>query len=115
MVLFAPVVDGQPATAALAAARAAGLALERAVYLGLDVAACEEARRAGFFRAHQAAVPGAGVAGSPIDTAGHGKLRVLLADDSDLIHKHTVPLLTGAGYEVTEAWDGEEALELLDK
>jgi len=114
VVLFAPVVDGRTATEALAEARGAGLAPERAVYLGLDVAACDEARRAGFFRAVQLPFQAQELL-STIDTAGHGKLKVLLADDSDLIHKHTVPILTGAGYEVVEAWDGAEALELLDK
>lgn len=37
---------------------------------------------------------------------------VLLADDSQLIHRHTVPILTDAGYEVVSAMDGVEALEL---
>jgi DNA-binding response OmpR family regulator len=37
---------------------------------------------------------------------------ILLADDSALIHRHTVPILEEAGYEVVSAHDGEEALEL---
>jgi DNA-binding response OmpR family regulator len=37
---------------------------------------------------------------------------VLLADDSQLIHRHTVPILVDAGYEVMSAMDGIEALEL---
>ena len=36
---------------------------------------------------------------------------ILLADDSPLIHRHTVPILEEAGYEVVSAHDGEEALE----
>jgi DNA-binding response OmpR family regulator len=35
---------------------------------------------------------------------------VLLADDSPLIHRHTVPILEEAGYEVVSAMDGQEAL-----
>src|SRR5688572_2642509 len=53
VILFAPIVNGMTAVAALEQARAAGIAPERAVYLGLDVDACEEAQRAGFFRALQ--------------------------------------------------------------
>jgi CheY-like chemotaxis protein/class 3 adenylate cyclase len=37
---------------------------------------------------------------------------VLLADDSPLIHRHTVPLLEDEGYEVRSAHDGAEALAL---
>ena len=37
---------------------------------------------------------------------------ILLADDSPLIHRHTAPILTDAGYEVVSAMDGQEALEL---
>jgi CheY-like chemotaxis protein/class 3 adenylate cyclase len=37
---------------------------------------------------------------------------VLLADDSQMIHRHTAPILTDAGYEVASAMDGVEALEL---
>ena len=37
---------------------------------------------------------------------------ILLADDSPLIHRHTAPILTDAGYEVVSAMDGAEALEL---
>jgi CheY-like chemotaxis protein/class 3 adenylate cyclase len=35
---------------------------------------------------------------------------VLLVDDSPLIHRHTVPLLEEAGYEVVSAVDGEDGL-----
>lgn len=114
VVLFAPVVGGVPATKALEVAREAGVAPERAVYLGLDVASCEEARRVGFFRALQIPFQTQELLAT-IESSARGKLRVLLADDSDLIHRHTVPLLTAAGYDVTEAWDGREALELLSK
>jgi DNA-binding response OmpR family regulator len=37
---------------------------------------------------------------------------ILLADDSPLIHRHTVPILTEAGYEVVSAMDGAEALAM---
>ena len=37
---------------------------------------------------------------------------VLLADDSPLIHRHTVPILEDEGYEVRSASDGAEAIEL---
>jgi CheY-like chemotaxis protein/class 3 adenylate cyclase len=37
---------------------------------------------------------------------------VLLADDSPLIHRHTVPILEEAGYAVVSANDGEEGLAL---
>jgi CheY-like chemotaxis protein len=40
------------------------------------------------------------------------KKLILLADDSPLIHRHTVPLLEDDGYEVRSANDGAEALEL---
>jgi len=112
VVLFAPVVAGVPAAAALEQARAAGLAPERAVYLGLDVAACEEARRVGFFRALQVPFQSQELLAT-IEDSARGKLRVLLVDDSELIHKHTVPLLTAAGYDVTEGWDGEQGLAMI--
>jgi len=37
---------------------------------------------------------------------------ILLADDSPLIHRHTVPILEDDGYEVRSASDGAEAVEL---
>jgi DNA-binding response OmpR family regulator len=37
---------------------------------------------------------------------------ILLADDSPLIHRHTVPILAEAGYELLSAADGAEALRL---
>ncbi|MCC6668700.1 MAG: response regulator [Polyangiaceae bacterium] len=112
VVLFAPVVAGVPASRALAEATTAGVAPERAVYLGLDAAACEDARRAGFFRALSIPFQTQELLAT-IEDSARGKLVVLLADDSDLIHKHTVPLLTAAGYDVREAWDGEEGLAMV--
>jgi len=40
-----------------------------------------------------------------------GRKLILLADDSQLIHRHTVPILEEAGYDVVSALDGAEALE----
>jgi DNA-binding response OmpR family regulator len=40
---------------------------------------------------------------------------ILLADDSVLIHKHTVPILEEAGYDVVSAYDGAEALRLVEE
>lgn len=45
-------------------------------------------------------------------TAGDA-LVVLLVDDSPLIHRHTVPILEDAGYEVLSARDGAEGLALV--
>jgi DNA-binding response OmpR family regulator len=39
-----------------------------------------------------------------------GRKLVLLVDDSPLIHRHTVPILEDAGYDVISAVDGEAAL-----
>jgi DNA-binding response OmpR family regulator len=39
---------------------------------------------------------------------------VLLADDSQLIHRHTVPILEESGYDVVSAHDGDQALALYD-
>ncbi len=36
---------------------------------------------------------------------------ILLADDSPLIHAHTVPILEDAGYDVVSAIDGQDALD----
>ena len=40
------------------------------------------------------------------------KKLILLADDSPLIHRHTVPILEDDGYEVISAHDGAQAIEL---
>jgi DNA-binding response OmpR family regulator len=114
VVLFAPVVNGQPAAAALEQARAGGIELDHSVYLGLDVESCEQARRAGFFRALQVPFQAQELIAA-IESSAQGRLRVLLVDDSDLIHKHTVPILSGAGYDVDEAWDGEQGWLMLQQ
>jgi len=40
------------------------------------------------------------------------KRLIIVADDSPLIHRHTVPILEDDGYEVLSAYDGEEAVAL---
>jgi CheY-like chemotaxis protein/class 3 adenylate cyclase len=40
------------------------------------------------------------------------KKLIVLADDSPLIHRHTVPILEDEGYEVHSAYDGKQCLEL---
>src|SRR5581483_9341551 len=47
-----------------------------------------------------------------LGAATREKRLVLLADDSTLIHRHTVPILEEAGYEVVSACDGDEAVAL---
>jgi CheY-like chemotaxis protein/class 3 adenylate cyclase len=47
-----------------------------------------------------------------LGTTTRVKKLVLLADDSPLIHRHTVPILEDEGYEVRSAHDGREAIEL---
>src|SRR6185503_12282761 len=93
VVLFAPIVDGRPAARVLDQARDSGLAPERAIYLGLDPGDCESARKAGFFEALQIPFQAQELLGA-IESSARGRLRVLLADDSDLIHRHTQPILT---------------------
>lgn len=112
VVLFAPWVDGGTAMDALARADAAGHAPPRSVYLGLNGAGCEQARRGGFHAALTLPFQARELL-EVVENSAHPRLTVLLADDSELIHRHTVPLLRGAGYEVLEAWDGEQALALL--
>jgi adenylate cyclase len=50
-----------------------------------------------------------------IGAATRGRKLVLIADDSALIHRHTVPILEEAGYDVVSAFDGAEALDLIDE
>ena len=50
-----------------------------------------------------------------IGAATRTRKLILLADDSVLIHRHTVPILEEAGYDVVSAHDGEEALLLCDE
>ncbi len=40
---------------------------------------------------------------------------ILLADDSDLVHRHMTPILTEAGYQVMHASDGDQALAVLEE
>lgn len=46
-----------------------------------------------------------------LDTTG---AKVLVADDDRIVRRIVVAKLTGLGYEVTEAGDGQEALEILE-
>ena len=112
VVLFAPVVEDRPAHEALFRARGDGLAVERALYLGLLPEDCTRMQREGFARCLALPFQARDLL-EALESSARGKLRVLLVDDSALIHKHTVPLLTAAGYDVSEAWDGAEALERL--
>jgi DNA-binding response OmpR family regulator len=50
-----------------------------------------------------------------VGTASRTRKLVVLADDSALIHRHTVPILEEAGYDVVSAYDGAQALELIDE
>jgi CheY-like chemotaxis protein/class 3 adenylate cyclase len=50
-----------------------------------------------------------------VGAATRGRKLILLADDSALIHRHTVPILEEAGYDVISAFDGGEALDLVDE
>ena len=43
------------------------------------------------------------------------KPKILYVDDSDMMHHAVVPSLREEGYDVLEAWDGQEALEMIDK
>ncbi len=112
VVVFAPVIDGESSVDVLERARAGDNAPAHCVYLGLSVEACERARSAGFARAIQLPFQARELL-SAVERTARGKLRVLLADDSELIHKHTVPILVEAGYDVVEAYDGQQALAML--
>ncbi|MCA9627509.1 MAG: response regulator [Myxococcales bacterium] len=114
VVLFAPHVDGEPAHEVLQRARQAGLEIPHAIYLGLELESCDSARDQGFSRGLQLPFQAQELKAA-LERSVRGKLCVLLADDSELIHKHTVPILSGAGYEVREAFDGEEAFQLLEQ
>lgn len=112
VVLFAPIVEDRPAHEALSRARDDGLVVPRALYLGLVPEDCTRMQREGFSRCLALPFQARDLL-EALESSARGKLRVLLVDDSALIHKHTVPLLVAAGYEVSEAWDGAEALEKL--
>lgn len=45
-------------------------------------------------------------------TTTRAKRLIVVADDSLMIHRHTVPILEDDGYEVVSAYDGEEAVAL---
>ncbi len=56
---------------------------------------------------------GASAAAEPQDLTGAG--RILIVEDEDPVRAFVVAVLTDCGYEVTEAADGEEALEILEE
>src|SRR5258708_1714883 len=112
VVVFAPIVEDRPAHEALSRARGDGLGVERALYLGLVPEDCARMQREGFARCLALPFQARDLL-EALESSARDRLRVLLVDDSALIHKHTVPLLSAAGYDVSEAWDGAEALERL--
>jgi len=112
VVLVAPLVAGKPAEGALEEAQATGLSPERLVYLGLDTGGCEQARRAGFLRALQLPFQARELLHA-IEESARGRARVLLVDDSELVHRHTGAILRDAGYDLDQAWDGEAGWEAL--
>lgn len=114
VVLFAPSVAGASGVKALGQAQKLGLKPLRSIYLGLDGGDCTDALAAGFSRALSIPFQGRELL-EAVEATGHAALTVLLVDDSDLIHRHTRPLLQAEGYVVVEAWDGEEALALCEK
>jgi DNA-binding response OmpR family regulator len=75
-----------------------------------DRDAARAARLAGFL--HVPFQPGEVLRALGVST--RDKRVVLLADDSDLVHRHTAPILEEAGYTVVHAYDGDQALALLD-
>jgi CheY-like chemotaxis protein/class 3 adenylate cyclase len=111
VVLFAPTVAGARGVEALEHAQKQGLQPGRSIYLGLDGKDCTEALGAGFSRALSIPFQGHDLL-QAVEDAGQAALTVLLVDDSDLIHRHTRPILQAEGYNVVEAWDGEQALAL---
>jgi len=111
VVLFAPAVAGGRGVLALGQAQKLGLKPGRSIYLGLDGSDCSEALAAGFTRALSIPFQGRELL-EAVESSGRAALSVLLVDDSDLIHRHTRPILQAEGYEVVEAWDGEQALAL---
>ncbi|MDB4970542.1 MAG: hypothetical protein JWN44_6231 [Myxococcales bacterium] len=57
-------------------------------------------------------------AGDLLDAVGaatRGRKLILVADDSALIHRHTLPILEEAGYDVISAFDGAEALDVIEE
>lgn len=114
VVLFAPAVAGKRGASALGHAKEQGLNPARSIYLGLDGKDCTEAVEGGFTRALSLPFQGQELL-EAVEASGRTALCVLLVDDSDLIHRHTRPILQAEGYEVVEAWDGEEGLALCAK
>ena len=111
VVLFAPAVAGSRGATALSQAQKLGLKPSRSIYLGLDGSDCSAALAAGFTRALSIPFQGRDLL-EAVESSGQAALTVLLVDDSDLIHRHTRPILQAEGYQVVEAWDGEQALAL---
>ena len=73
-----------------------------------DAAAARAAAADGFLR-----VPfGPGEVVAEVGRLVRERKLVLLADDSHLIHRQLVPVLQEAGYDVSEAYDGVEAVRL---
>jgi DNA-binding response OmpR family regulator len=50
-----------------------------------------------------------------VGVVARGRKLILLCDDSQLIHRHTAPILEEAGYDVVSALDGTHALELAEE
>jgi CheY-like chemotaxis protein/class 3 adenylate cyclase len=111
VVVFAPSVAGARGVSALRQAQEQGLRPARSIYLGLDSKDCSAAVEGGFTRALSLPFQGQELL-EAVELSGRRALTILLVDDSDLIHRHTLPILKGEGYEVVEAWDGEQALAL---
>ncbi len=87
--------------------------LTPALLVSPDAADAGDARRveAAFLR-----IPfSAGELLDAIGIATRGRKLMLLVDDSALIHRHTAPILEEAGYDVVSAFDGAEALDVVDE
>src|SRR5450432_1027322 len=84
VVLFAPIVEDRPAHEALSRARGDGLAVERALYLGLLPEDCTRMQREGFARCLALPFQARDLLDA-LESSARGKLRVLLVDDSALI------------------------------
>ena len=57
----------------------------------------------------------AGELAQVLGVATRARKLVLVVDDSFLIHRHTVPILEEAGYEVVSSYDGDAALLVADE
>jgi DNA-binding response OmpR family regulator len=76
-----------------------------------DREAARAARLAGFI--HAPFSPGEVIGALGVST--RDKRVILLIDDSELVHKHTGPILEEADYEVVHAYDGKQGLAMLDE